>query len=412
MGKSTRGGYVLTGDKVWQAAKAEERQLLVSAFRTNTSITSVGLSNAFVDAALAVALADMLRANTTITSLNLESNTVGEKGFLALAGALEVNSTLKELKLANQSKHKAPSQAAEAVLAEALENNHTLTRLTVDLKSVSVKDRVDQLLRRNSDESRQHAASAPLTQQQLKAQADLFDWVAEAQRIAANEPPQRGEGELVVMGKSTRGGYVLTGDKVWQAAKAEERQLLVSAFRTNTSITSVGLSNAFVDAALAVALADMLRANTTITSLNLESNTVGEKGFLALAGALEVNSTLKELKLANQSKHKAPSQAAEAVLAEALENNHTLTRLTVDVKSVGVRERVDHMLRRNHEEARVKAKSMKKKSRKGSSGKWSVAIGMTSLKRMERARKWNARASVTNNTQGLTHVWLSRASRI
>ena len=83
-------------------------------------------------------IAESLRTNPTLTSLNLESNSISSVGLEAIADALRTNTVLTELKVANQ---RSPfSQASEEKLAACLEGNHTLVRLTADLRGSRARD--------------------------------------------------------------------------------------------------------------------------------------------------------------------------------------------------------------------------------------------------------------------------------
>ena len=60
-----------------------------------------------------------------------------------------MNSTLTELKLANQAANF--TQAAEEQLAEAIDSNRTLARLTIDLRNRHAKEVIERALLRNRD---------------------------------------------------------------------------------------------------------------------------------------------------------------------------------------------------------------------------------------------------------------------
>ena len=115
---------------------------------------------------------------------------MGTRGVRALAAALRVNRSLRELKLCNQRVRYSPSDAgcppmqsqplgaaaapqppprrpqlscdqrAEEELAEALENNRTLLKLTADLRSTRARDLSSKLLLRNQAEARARARAA------------------------------------------------------------------------------------------------------------------------------------------------------------------------------------------------------------------------------------------------------------
>jgi len=111
-------------------------------------VSSVEMVNALVGDRLAAAWGRVLAANSAITALNLESNSISSAGIEALAEGVRSNSALRQLKLANQ--HVSFSQPSEEALAEALEANHTLTNVTIDLRSTLAREVVQKSLQRNS----------------------------------------------------------------------------------------------------------------------------------------------------------------------------------------------------------------------------------------------------------------------
>ena len=137
-----------------QAATEAERGAVLSAFGSNTKVTSLMLSNALLnDHLVANHLGGALATNTALTSLNCESNQISTAGVEALAAALGTNTTLTELKLANQKI--AFSQAAEMTLANAVDANRALLSVTVDLRNNRARELIHRALSRNREELRQ-----------------------------------------------------------------------------------------------------------------------------------------------------------------------------------------------------------------------------------------------------------------
>merc|ERR1712050_587014 len=125
---------------------------------------------------------------------------------------------------------------------------------------------------------------------------------------------------------------------------------------SNTKVTALVLVNSFItDSLVTTNLATMLKANRSITSLNLESNMISAAGIEAIAAALNANSTLTQLKLTNQGL--AASQASEMLLANAVDSNHSLLNLTVDLRNTRAREIIQKALSRNREERRLKRRN-------------------------------------------------------
>ena len=144
--------YVLTGNVLWGQATEAEKLAVVEAFGLNASVQRVEMVNAQVSDALGQAWGGALKRNATLTVLNLESNSISTGGILALAEGLRENSTLKELKLANQRANF--TQQAEEALAEALEANLSVTRLTIDMRSTRARDLLNKFLQRNQERRR------------------------------------------------------------------------------------------------------------------------------------------------------------------------------------------------------------------------------------------------------------------
>jgi len=141
--------------------------------------------------------------------------------------------------------------------------------------------------------------------------------------------------------------YILTSNSLWSQATDDEKQAVVKAFKSNNIVQQVEMVNAMVSDVLAQAWGDVLKRNRTLTILNLESNSISTIGITALADGLRENRCLKEVKLANQKS--SFSQQAEEYLANSLEGNHILKRLTVDLRSTQARELINEYLQRNYE---------------------------------------------------------------
>ena len=137
---------------LWTRATEADRVAVVGAFGSNSVVQRVDMVNALAGDAIAQAWGGALKANSTLEALNLESNSISTGGILALAEGLRENSTLKELKLANQRANF--TQQAEEALAEALEANLSVTRLTIDLRSKRARDVLNKFLQRNQERRR------------------------------------------------------------------------------------------------------------------------------------------------------------------------------------------------------------------------------------------------------------------
>ena len=366
-GKGDGTSFSLTGHNaaLWARATIPERRAVVMAFASNTVVADVAMVNAYINDELGTTWGSVLTRNKTIVKLNLESNSITSGGMSAIAAALRVNSTLVELKVSNQ--HLAFSQQSEMEIAEALESNVTLMKLTIELRSSTARERMNKYLQRNQDQLRQRrratnaagGGAAPTNTRGSVAAQSLrtkqTDWAGEAARIGASRPPQYGGGELRTEGLSS--AYEMSGHNaaLWGRATEAERHACVEAFASNTVVTHVHFVNAYINDELGKVWASVLCRNRTITSLNLESNSITTGGMLAIAAALRVNSTLVELKLHNQGI--AMSSQSEVEIAEALEGNSTLTKLTIELRNPRPRELMNKYLQRNQDKLRQRRRA-------------------------------------------------------
>ena len=197
-----------------------------------------------------------------------------------------------------------------------------------------------------------------------------IDWLEEARRIANSEEPQYGQEKFPdeqapsaassvrstsssSSGESLSGmvrSYNMTGDGSWQRAKEEERKAVIAAFATNTTIEYACFAASSINEDLGVLWGEVLLRNRSLTTLSLESNMLQTESIEKIATAVSGTPALKELRLANQ--HKNFAQAVEAKLADAIEANHRITKLTVDLRATNARDRIQKALNRNQQEAR------------------------------------------------------------
>ena len=208
-------------------------------------VFQLDLSSSNIDDNQAALLANALQNNHSLTFLDLGGNQVGDAGASALANALQNNHSLSYLDLSwNQ-----VGDAGVSALANALQNNHSLTTLSLG----------------------------------------------------------------------------------WNQVGAAEASALANALQNNHSLTFLDLGGNQVDDAGASALANALQNNHFLSYLNLENNQVGDAGASALANALQNNHSLTDLNLWNNQ----VGAAGASALANALQNNHTLTYLNLSYNQVG-----------------------------------------------------------------------------
>ena len=385
-----------------------------------TSVGAFVLHQLNLDDSSAELLADLIRANKGLGLLSVERNNLREAGLLAIAKAAKGHANLRELRLGEQREPISTNatialievmEGTPSLLKLGLGSirddllNKRLQAATMHNKDLvrqaRVKDKAVETepawvaaweARSNtgkaalaasggaSSAARQKNKGSPISEGLAGKAAAIdanvgralgnmraVDWMEEARRIRSNEPPQYGQGasgdsgkvaELTnspSLGSEGSVSYSLTGNGSWLRAKDDERYDVIAAFGTNTSIDTVIFASANVDETLGVLWGQVLERNRTITSLNLESNTLQTESITAIANALKGTPALKELRLANQ--HKKFAQAVEASLAEAMEANHRIIKLAVDLKSTQAKDRIARVLDRNQQEAREAKKN-------------------------------------------------------
>ena len=129
---------------------------------------------------------------------------------------------------------------------------------------------------------------------------DLADWL-------------RTSASAKVTGLELRCEYNALREMDCKAAKA-----LSSAIQTNTTITTLVITNSWIDDTTAKCFADAIQANrqTKITNLDLGSNKIGNEGANALAEMLKTNTTINTLCLCwNQIRNEGDKAIAQAIKA-------------------------------------------------------------------------------------------------
>ena len=236
-------------------------------------IDKLNLYNNNIDDEKTAILANALQNNHSLSYLSLGVNKVGYAGAIALANALQNNRSLTYLDLY---KNKVGAAGASA-LANALQNNHSLSYLDLESNQVG-------------------AAGASALANALQNNHSLT--------------------------------YLSLGVNKVGAAGASA---LANAIQYNQFLTDLDLSNNQVGDGGAIALANALQNNHSLTSLDFTWNQVGDAGAIALANALQNNHSLTDLDLSNNQ----VGDGGASALANALQNNHSLTKLNLDHNQVG-----------------------------------------------------------------------------
>ena len=236
-------------------------------------INELKLYNSNINHEQTALLAKAIQNNHSLTNLYLSYNKVGDAGASALANALQNNHSLTTLFLEGNK----VGDAGASALANALQNNHSLMNL--DLSYNKVGD-----------------AGASALANALQNNHSLTK-------------------------------LYLYNNQVGDAGASA----LANALQNNHSLTNLDLRHNQVGDAGASALANALQNNHSLTYLGLWNNQVGDAGASALANALQNNHSLTNLSLSCNHVRDAGASA----LANALQNNHSLTKLDLSDNKVG-----------------------------------------------------------------------------
>ncbi|KAG0050177.1 hypothetical protein BGZ83_005043 [Gryganskiella cystojenkinii] len=262
-------------------------QTLAEALKTNSTLTTLNLSNNKIGDIEAQALAEALKTNSTLTTLTLLYNQIRDIGAQALAEALKTNNTLTVLELGGND---------DGVSTDMMGNRHVINTIKIgDLGALALAG----LLKTNStlttlsllnNEIRDTGAHSLVDA--LRTNRTLTDFTLKLSYIDRN------------------GAVAL--------AKA-----LVAVLKINSTLTTLNLSHCNLGDLGAQTLAGVFKTNSTLTKLSLKLSSIGDIGAHALACALKTNSTLTTLNL----QYNDIRYNGEKALAEAVQINPKLTVL-------------------------------------------------------------------------------------
>lgn len=170
-------------DMTGMALLQEEPQLvtrLSAGLEKNTRLRRLRLSMTNLGGSLqAAALATALRTNEALEVLDLESNVLTPADLQVVFQALAVNTSLQELRCCNQFCEEEPGLELFEAAAEALEQNHTLVKLGLDvpLRYRHQMLTINKALTRNMDVARKARRSVQLEQQRKESLRRSAAWL-------------------------------------------------------------------------------------------------------------------------------------------------------------------------------------------------------------------------------------------
>jgi len=271
--------------------------------------------------------------------VNLETNFIDGPGVTAIAKCIANPDTWKYLqavKLDNQKR--LISSDAEDELARSLCVNRSVIKLSLRVRNLFERRKINNYITRNVDFLRQarhwHAVKTGTLKERARNKVEqLFDLVAQnSEEISA---------------------ISLIADQVFLTLHPDEVLKAAKSFSNNTHVKKVKMSGLRLDSCFAIELAKSIAENSTMEQLDLETNMIDSEGVMALVSCLSTNRSITELQLRHQSKSVASSD--EEKIAELLVDNTVIVKLGLDLRSTIARHSLDRKLRQNQEIRRQKA---------------------------------------------------------
>jgi len=280
--------------------------------------------------------------------MNLESNLFSSRGLSELFKCLaqgfshdekeiDVNMQMKltDLRLVNQ--HEIVSTPAEALLADSLNVNTCLHKLSFVARNLESQRMIDNCIRRNLDRRREKrfkergSVSSP-----ARARSPTTEIQDRISRISANEETDQD-------GTS----WEVIAERNFLTLKDSEKLDLANGLANNTKLRDLKLVNCSLDDTFAFAFAEALKVNTTLEKLDLEQNNFSPAGIRAICAGLAFNKALVELKLGHQNSGAAIPGDDEKAIVEAVAANTSLTKLVLVFANLQYSQQVDRVLRTN-----------------------------------------------------------------
>ena len=298
---------------------------LAECLRVNTALTSLDLKSCNISAGDAMQLADRLRVNTVLTSLGLGLNEIGDEGATQLGKCLRVNNTLTSLDLGFN--HIGNTGATQ--LVKYLHGNTALTSLGLCGNRIGIAGvmQLAECLRENSALTSLDLSNNDIhygdCDRVFKAMLTLLEFPAciydhgTNRKLAVAECRRLDSSTLITIIFGHRDEpsdtmiWISKGSLLFEHTTVTSLDLnpthyeyyentgsgceldeIAYILRTNTTLTSLDLSENSISDEGAAIMANCMRVNATLTCLNLASNLIGDEGATALAECLRVNTSL------------------------------------------------------------------------------------------------------------------------
>lgn len=276
--------------------------------------------------------------------LDLETNYITDPGMVAISKCVEnpkLWKFLQTLRLENQrhalgNRMASLSSTTELALAKAICCNRSVIRLSISIRNMRERHKIESYVSRNIDWLRQSRGRYEMNESRTRNELEQM-----IDQIAAN-------------GKNIDSEIDLSGNARFKTLHKRDFEKLAKGFAKNTKVTQLKINNVQLSDAFALGLAESLKVNTNIRVLSLEGNAISGDGITAIFAALKSNKTLQEIHLRHQTKVISSDQ--EESLAGFMEENKSVVRVGLDLRSLLARHHMDAVLRRNQDEQRKSKK--------------------------------------------------------
>lgn len=307
-------------------------EAIVSHPRAN-DLTGINMANTGAGDDFLIALSKRCLADPSLLpnlhTVNFETNFINEPGVVALANLVASPTSCKYMQVIRLENQKGLLKSkAEFALAKAMRVNRSIVVISLTVRNLLERERIGKYIMRNVDlirQARQEYMKARGLQRKRNKVERVFDSVKEN-----NE-------DLVKID--------MKGNERFLTLTKEEKIKSAQAFSHNTHVKELLLDGCGIDDVFAQALGEAIVTNTALQKVSMEGNDISGEGIKALFKGLGKNQSIKELRLHKQSKLLATSD--EELLPDFLEENTTITKIGMDLRSKMAQIKLDQRTRQN-----------------------------------------------------------------
>ena len=270
--------------------------------------------------------------------LDLGMNCISDAGVAALSACMMEKKSLRYLQvliLQNQRSAAAGkriyfSTSSELMLAKALCQNLSILRLSLKIRNVPTRQKLEGYLARNLDLLEQARLIKELTGRIKHARNELEQQI---DRLSSNDP--------------ALWHVDFSGDQRFLSLKRKDVLKVAKALWGNKFITEVRLDRLKLNDDFAVHLSESIENNSSIRVVSLEGNEISGTGINIILSGLVKNATIVEVNLRNQTESMSGDEEKE-ILA-SLGDNRVVRKLGLDIENEDVLEELAKRLANNQQ---------------------------------------------------------------